>query len=131
MEAGPGPAGAPRGSGFQAPVPRQGGAAGHGLFDLVYQVAGDDSSYDFYRDELVQPGAWGQSGPSAYECMARSDHMGQTDYARAFGDTCAPDDSTWGYFPPTSMLAVRSQGIPSCWNPACDRVHTGTYWYAL
>ena len=74
----PGAAGALKGSGSRALVPRQGGAAGHGQFGLVYQVAGAGASYDSYRDELVQAGALGQSDQPAYEYMAGSGNMGQT-----------------------------------------------------
>ena len=83
------------------------------------------------RDEFVQPGAWGQPGPSAYEFMAGSDHMNQTGYAQGFDDAYAPNDSAWGYFKPTNVLAARSQGMSSCWNPTCDRVRTGAYWHSL
>ena len=56
--------------------------------------------------------------------------MGQAGYAQAFGDTYAPDDSAREYLPPSNVLAARSQGMSSCWNPACDHVLTGTCWYA-
>ena len=51
--AGSGPTGAPHGSGSQALVPHQGGAASHGQFSLVYQVAGADSLVDTFHDGLA------------------------------------------------------------------------------
>ena len=69
---------------------RQKGATGHGQFGLVCQVAGAGASYDFYRDELVQAGAWGQSDLPAYEYMAESDYMGQTGYAQALATPTLP-----------------------------------------
>ena len=53
MVAGPGPAGAPHGSGSQALVPRRGGTASDGQFGLFYRVAGADSPLDSYHDELA------------------------------------------------------------------------------
>ena len=93
----------------------------------MYQVAGAGASYDSYRDELVHADAWGQSDQLAHKFMAGSDYMGQTGYAQASDDTCAYDNYAWGYYPPSNVLAAKSQGMSSCWNPACDRVHTGIY----
>ena len=115
----------------RALVPRQGGATNHGQFGLVYQVAGADSPFDSYHNELAQPGAWGQSDPPAYERIAGTDYMGQDGYAQGFDDTCAPNYSAWGFFSPANVLAARSQDMSSCWNPECGRVHTRTYWHAL
>ena len=126
----PGPAGAPRGFGSHTQVSRQGGTAGRGQFSLACQVAGADLSFDSHYDELAHLDAWGQPDPPGYEKMGAG-YMGQSGYARGFDDTCAPHDSTCSYFPPTNALAARGQDMSTCWGPACDRVHTGTYWSAL
>ena len=56
--------------------------------------------------------------------MTGSDHMGRAVHAQAFDDNYAPNDSAYGYFPAGNVLAARSQGLSSCWNPACGRVHS-------
>ena len=54
---GPGAVSAPQDSGSRALVPRQGGAANHGQFGLVYKGTEANESNDTSRDELVQVGA--------------------------------------------------------------------------
>ena len=103
-------------------VPRQSGRAKRGKFGLVYQVAGADSAVDSYHDELAQLDGFDDTGP---------DYIGHSGYALSFDGAYTPDESAWSYFPPTNVLAARSQGMSSCWNPICGRVHTGSYWYAL
>ena len=62
--------------------------------------------------------------------MVGPDYMSPTGHAQGSDDACDFDDSAWGYYPPSHVLAARTQGMSSCRSPACDRVHTGTYWYA-
>ena len=38
--------------------------------------------------------------------MAGPDRMGQFGYVRGFDDAYAPEDSTWGYFLPITVLAA-------------------------
>ena len=103
-------------------MPCQSGTARRGQFGLVYQVAGAESSVDYYHDELAQLGSFDDTG---------TDYMDHSGNAPSFDGDCTPGDSEWGYFPPTHVLAARSKGMSNCWGPNCGRVHMATYRYAL
>ena len=83
-------------------------------FGLVYQVAETDSTVGSYHGELAR---FGDSGDAETNCMGHS----------GFDSAFSLDDSTRGYFPPNDVLAARSQGISSCWNPNCNRMYNGAY----
>ena len=99
-------------------VPRQSEAARRGQFGLIYQVAGTDSTVDSNHGGLARLGGSDD---------AETDYVGHSGFGSAF----SLDDSAWGYFPPSNVHAARSRGMSNCWNPNCNRVHNGTYWYAL
>ena len=80
---------------------------------------------------MTHPGAWGLVEQPAYEYAAGLGQLDHSGHVHGFDNSHCFDNGDWGAYLPCHVSATRHQGASSCWNPACDRDHTGTYWQAL